>query len=511
MRPIRASKGFAYESRGRFYARITVAAQTREEVSLPWCTLLDAARSRAHALQSLVNRLREAGEGSWIEKVLELGAPADEIKLAELSGYVDEIVKGKIVKADNQAGPVTFKKFAERWTSGELAAVYPDHIETKASVDDDIERLTKHVYPHVGGVALVTFAREHADCVMAKLPPALGRGTRRQVAQLINRVLNLAAFTSAIKASPLPRGWLPKAPRPESIAKESLLPSEEAKLLAGRNAKGEVVVPLAYRVAYAFLHREGMRKGEAAHLTWGDVDLAKGLVSLDENKTDRPRSWVLDPGVAKVLAAWKKVCGKPASSAPVFREVAWDKLAPAYRTHCEEVGVTRARLFQAKANKLRLRAHDMRAFFITAGVFAGRDVLWITDRSGHTTLGMLRRYERDVRRWRELGEGAPVDAYAAIPELPDTNVSANVSAGGPTGGARKVANPSKVHGRGVEPLRLAAAEPKSAASASFATRAVSLRGIPGLILVGGSVPASSGMSACSGPSSPRFQVRALRR
>ena len=58
----------------------------------------------------------------------------------------------------------------------------------------------------------------------------------------------------------------------------------------------------------------------------------------------------------------------------------------------------------------------MRAFFITAGMYAGRDALWITDRSGHTTLSMLRRYERDVRRWRELGE-APVDANRAIPEL----------------------------------------------------------------------------------------------
>jgi hypothetical protein len=171
-----------------------------------------------------------------------------------------------------------------------------------------------------------------------------------------------------------------------------------------------------------------MRKGEAAHLTWGDVDLSKALVSLDENKTDRPRSWVLDPSVCKVLAAWNKLRGKPKGDAAVFGDVAWDKLAPAYRAHCEAVGVNRARLFQAKANKLRLRAHDMRAFFITAGVFAGRDALWITDRSGHTTLGMLRRYERDVRRWRELGEAAPVDAHASIPELTDTNVSANVSA-----------------------------------------------------------------------------------
>lgn len=149
-------------------------------------------------------------------------------------------------------------------------------------------------------------------------------------------------------------------------------------MLAGRNAKGETVVPLAYRVAYAFMHREGMRKGEAEGLTWAEVDLTRGLVSLDENKTDRSRSWVLDPGVRKVLERWKTLCGKPKASAPVFPGIKWDKLASYYRADCEAVGIGRARLFQVKANKLRLRAHDMRAFFVTAGMFSGHDALWIT-------------------------------------------------------------------------------------------------------------------------------------
>jgi hypothetical protein len=39
----------------------------------------------------------------------------------------------------------------------------------------------------------------------------------------------------------------------------------------------------------------------------------------------------------------------------------------------------------------------MRAFFVTAAMYAGKDALWITDRTGHTSLGMLRTYERDVR------------------------------------------------------------------------------------------------------------------
>jgi integrase len=425
---LRTSEGSAYESRGKLFARVTVAPQKRVTVLLSWTTDRAVADTRAKDLQRLVNRLRSAGKEDWIKNVLDSGATPDAEKFAELVRIVDEIAGEVWEHVESQArapdAPLTFRKFAEEWTSGDLHRRYPDHIEPKASVVDDVERLTKHVYPHVQDVPLVAFTREHADGVMAKLPLHLRRGTRRQVAQLINRILNLAAFTGAIKASPLPRGWLPKAPRADSVAKESLLPSEEAKLLHGRNAVGVVVVPLAYRVAYAFLHREGMRKGEAARLTWADIELAKGLVSLDENKTDRPRSWVLNAGVARILERWKKVCGSPKSSASVFPGVAWDKLAPSYRDHCKAVGIERARLYQAKANKLQLRAHDMRAFFVTAGMFAGKDALWITDRSGHTSLGMLRTYERDVRRWRELGE-APVDADAAIPEFAARATEAN--------------------------------------------------------------------------------------
>jgi integrase len=322
----------------------------------------------------------------------------------------------------------------------------------------------------VKDVALVAFTREHADGIMAKLPARLKRGTRRQVAQLVSRVLRLAVFTEIIKASPLPPGWLPKAPKPEAMAKESLLPSEEAKLLQGRSEAGEVVVPLNYRVAYAFLHREGMRKGEARRFTWGDVDLAKGILSLDENKTDRPRSWVLTPSVARVLIEWKGKSRDTKTSGLVFIDIRWEKLAPIYRAHCEAVGIDRARLYEKKANKLRLRAHDMRAFFITAGMFAGRDGLWITDRSGHTTLGMLRTYERDVRRWHELGE-APADAFEAIPEFAFAAASAaakrgsepiyveaaiDVTIGKCTG---RESNPYALRRRNLNPLRLPVSPP----------------------------------------------------
>jgi integrase len=422
----REAKGGAFESRGRYFMHVTVAPQQRRGQLLPWCSSLEDAKVRAGIVQALVNRLRAAGEVDFVEKVVEIGAKADEAKLDALDAKVTAITGGKferLAPVSSKTGPVTFRKFAERWTSGELARLDPDHVAKKKTADDDQERLKNHVYPHVEEVPLVSFTREHADAVMTKLPAAMKRGTRRHVAQLINRVLRLAVLADVIKLSPLPAGWLPRAPKAESVGKESLLPSEEAKLLRGTNEAGEVVVPVRYRVAYAFLHREGVRKSEARYLLWGDIDLERGIVSLDENKTDRPRSWVLDPAVLRVFAFWKKSASNAKATDRVFDKIKWAHLAIMYRTHCEAVGIKRERLYQRKVNKLRLRAHDIRAYFVTASMFIGRDVLWITDRTGHTTLGMLRRYERDVRHWRELGETL-VDVDTAMLEVAAANAAA---------------------------------------------------------------------------------------
>lgn len=63
-------------------------------------------------------------------------------------------------------------------------------------------------------------------------------------------------------------------------------------------------VPLLPRLAYGFLSREGMRVDEMGALRWRDVDLKRGRVNLDENKTDDPRDWDLQPDVFEVLAWW---------------------------------------------------------------------------------------------------------------------------------------------------------------------------------------------------------------
>jgi len=63
---------------------------------------------------------------------------------------------------------------------------------------------------------------------------------------------------------------------------------------------GSPVVPLWRRVFWAFLSREGAREGaregEAIELRFRDLDLERGGITLDENTTNDPRAWALDPG-----------------------------------------------------------------------------------------------------------------------------------------------------------------------------------------------------------------------
>jgi integrase len=54
-------------------------------------------------------------------------------------------------------------------------------------------------------------------------------------------------------------------------------------------------VPITYRLLYGFLAREGARYSEAARLTWGNLDLKRGAITVDVNKTDDPRVWALSP------------------------------------------------------------------------------------------------------------------------------------------------------------------------------------------------------------------------
>ena len=115
-------------------------------------------------------------------------------------------------------------------------------------------------------------------------------------------------------------------------------------------------VPLAYRLLYGFLAREGCRCSEALLADVGNYDLERGTFRLDENKTDEPRPWMLNPGVVEALRLWAKHPARP-KSRNVFVEddgkiISANHLVDKFRSHLEVAGIDRPELFM----KTRLRS-----------------------------------------------------------------------------------------------------------------------------------------------------------
>lgn len=420
----RAPKGSVRLRRGTWFARVTVASGQRTELALVTCEEADAAKAheRAQVLSELAAQLRAAGHEEVAPRLLERAATRDGRALEDVLEAGARLCNGAARMANADAR-LTVEEFGERWTSGQLHARYPDHVKLKKSACDDRERLEKYVYPMMGTVPLAEVTVDHAHRVMAELPGRLSQSTRRHVAQVLSRLLKLAAYPAQIiERSPLPPGFVPPPGKRKALT--YLYPDEDRQLLACP------AVPLEHRVFYGFTAREGMRSSEVQRLTWSDLDLERGALRLDENKTDYPRSWALDPAVTRALAAWRQLRGDPADGDLVFHDEAGlpvgedTRAAARLRRDLEAAGVTRPELFESSAVRVPMRVHDLRATMITVALANGRTETWVADRTGHKSSMMINRYRRAARLFDELGLGdlAPLDE--AIPELRATLVSA---------------------------------------------------------------------------------------
>jgi integrase len=300
----------------------------------------------------------------------------------------------------------TFKSLAEKWTGGELARDWPDYVKLKSSADDDVNRFDR-LFKTIGSVPIASFALADAERAMAALDPDLASGTRRQYAQLISKVLKLAVYPcKLIDRTPLPVGFLPKVTSKKATA--FLYPSEDAQLLACSK------VPLARRVLYGFLAREGLRLGEALGLRWRDLDLTRGVVTLDENKTDDPRAWVMAEGVKEALTAYKRV--NASADALVF-PLEERRAAQVFRADLGEAKVTRPELFKDTATRKQIRVHDLRSTFVTLSLANDKTETWVADRTGHKSSTMINKYRRQARQATELKLGQLARLDQAIPEF----------------------------------------------------------------------------------------------
>ncbi len=466
------AKGNAYESRGKWYARISLGKGQRKSIALPHCTLCapcgaardakrdvpvctvpECANARAQLIATLVRELREAGQGAHIEETYKRIANAtDAATLTKIANFVREICGGEWTVVPSLGAAATFKEIREELTSGKLHERFPDDVDAVgAEHARDIKRKAeKYIEPVLGAFPVTAITVDHADEVKRRLPADLSASTRRTIAWVVHRVMGLAHYPlKLIPANPIPAKFMPRPGK--ARARGFLFPDEEARLLRG------VDVPLWRRVLFGFLAREGMRKDEAALLQWGDkrtadaggwIDLDRGRVYLDEHKTvehSGARDWPLAPDVIEALKRWRKTQPKgaryvfgPASSAPMNT----DHLADHLRDDLASVGVKRAELHTSTSKRRNIVVHDLRGVFVTVAMAQGKSEAWISRRTGHTTSAMLARYRRDAENLAEGTEAALVPMHETIPELAALGGAATLRAvrGGGCGGSAGAAS-----------------------------------------------------------------------
>jgi integrase len=406
-----------------------------------------AAAERARRMAELARSLVSAGKAAEaVVIVRKAGEQTTEAGLREVEAVARELCERSPRSRRAVVSPLTFQQLAERWTSGELARRHPDHVKLKRSVEHDRQRFER-LCVTVGNVPLPQFGLEHAKAAMAALPQGLSPATRRQYAQLIAKLLKLAVYPcEVIERYPLPPGFLPRTGQRPALS--YLSPLEDARLLRCTD------IPLATRLLYGFLAREGLRLSEALELKWRHLDTEHATIRLERTKTGEARAWALGDGVVRALAAFR---GDATADALVFAgalATGPTKAAGVFRSHLKLAGVERAELYERTPHRRPIRIHDLRATFITLALADGRSETWVQDRTGHTTSIMLNRYRRQARHAAELGLGELMPLDQALPDLSRVCKRVCNSEGGSSGGLAETSTIPPVAPAGVEPARL---------------------------------------------------------
>lgn len=463
----RTAHGGAFESRGKFYMRVTVAPRERPAKLLPWAVSLEQAQARSVATQALVNRLRDAGQPDFIENLVKSATLADDEKMVGLTKAIDGLLGGvaEPIPAPLPKGAVvTFESFAMRWVRGELAAQYPDYVERKRSAYTDLCYLRKYAFPVIGPKPIVDIELADLERVMGEVaerakPRKLARGTRRHVAQAVRRVMQLAEYPAKLVArNPIPSNALPRVK--SEMALVFVYPEEDALLMRSE-------ADLGLRLLYGFLHRIGWRREEALGgkvdevddavevdddaleevppLTWRRLDLRRRVILPARNKTNDVELTPLDEDLTRALTAWKAMHPKAGADDPVFVTAAGLPITPddaseGYRSSLQaalrKADQDRPELWEAGYRRRPLRLHDARASMVTVALRAGKGEDWVRRRTKHKS-SALERYRRATSTLAELDLGFWTPLDEVIPEIAAHCCRQNGSGSGSSGGIRE--------------------------------------------------------------------------
>jgi integrase len=266
------------------------------------------------------------------------------------------------------------------------------------------------------------------DDIEVQLDQWLGEGlTRTSLGHLrtvLGTALNRAVRQKRLAHSPVPAVNLPGRAQPNRV-RQITLGLHVSKALSDAWARHP------YRAAFELLLHTGLRPAELCALTWADLRIAAGEISVrravksaqvdagrvrfyvGEPKTaSSSRNLSLDPSLRPILFAWRDRQRKPEPIAWVFpsptnREEPMrpDHLSKVFRRLVDDARIS----VKPGTDRSELRLYDLRALHATLLLANGVDPVTVAARLGHTDIvSTMRRYAGYISEAdrRAAGQGA---------------------------------------------------------------------------------------------------------
>jgi len=133
----------------------------------------------------------------------------------------------------------------------------------------------------------------------------------------------------------------------------------------------------------------GMRAGEIFNLTWGDIDIDRGIISIRDGKNKRTRTVYMTEDVKKIFQSLER----KNSDELVFRDRNNGKITDisnSFQRTVEDLNLNQG--IDVGDRRRRVVFHTLRHTFASWLVENGTDLYTVKELMGHSTLAMTERY-----------------------------------------------------------------------------------------------------------------------
>ena len=286
---------------------------------------------------------------------------------------------------DLAAGRVTFRDYAEAWRTGQ-----PHRPHTARRVQSNLEQ---HIYPALGARPLASVKPTEVQALIGRMSTTLRPSSVRVVLTTLR-----AVFSAAVRDRLIPQSPAAGAKRP-SVHRVLVVPLAVEQVQALTEA-----LPARYRALVVVASGLGLRPGEVYGLRTRDVDFLRKVARIEQQV--QPRE-----GVAplKNAAAYRTVPVPDRVVEALAAHLAAYPSAHFVFTHPDGSPLDDHSfkhtwlLARRRAGLPRVRLHDLRHFYASVLIAAGRSVKEVSERLGHTNAAMTLNVYSHL--WPTDGEG----------------------------------------------------------------------------------------------------------